>query len=63
MANRWLMVALLAGLTSIGPFSIDTYLPAFHAIEADLGASYLRVQQTLALYMAAMPTMMTRRRP
>lgn len=53
MANRWLMVALLAGLTSIGPFSIDTYLPAFHAIEADLGASYLRVQQTLALYMAA----------
>lgn len=47
-----LLVSLLAGLSAIGPFSIDTYLPAFHAIEADLGSPLIAVQQTLAAYMA-----------
>lgn len=47
-----LMVLLLAGLSAIGPFSIDTYLPAFPAMEAELAADPLAVQQTLAAYMA-----------
>jgi len=46
------MVVLLAGLSALGPFSIDTYLPAFPAMEATLGTSRLAVQQTLAAYMA-----------
>jgi MFS transporter, DHA1 family, multidrug resistance protein len=46
------LVLLLAGLSALGPFSIDTYLPAFPAMEAELGTSLLAVQQTLAAYMA-----------
>jgi len=50
-ASPWL-AALLAALAAIGPFSIDTYLPAFPAIGAALDASALQVQQTLTAYMA-----------
>lgn len=42
---------LLAGLAMLGPFSIDTYLPAFPAIGASLNASPIQVQQTLTAYM------------
>lgn len=42
---------LLAGLSAIGPFAIDTYLPAFPAIGADLGATKLEVQQSLTIYL------------
>ncbi|MBI5923001.1 MAG: multidrug effflux MFS transporter [Betaproteobacteria bacterium] len=45
------MAALLAALAMIGPFSIDTYLPAFPAIGASLGASPVAVQQTLTAYL------------
>jgi len=45
------LAALLAALAMIGPFSIDTYLPAFPAIGASLGASTLAVQQTLTAYL------------
>ena len=43
---------LLAGLAMLGPFSIDTYLPAFPAIGASLNATPIQVQQTLTAYMA-----------
>ncbi len=46
-----LIVVLLAGLTSLGPFSIDTYLPSFRAIEASMAVDMLAVQQTLTAYM------------
>ena len=46
-----LLAGLLAALTALGPFSIDTYLPAFQAIGAGLSASPLEVQQTLTAYM------------
>ncbi len=42
---------LLALLTSLGPFSIDAYLPAFHAIGEGLRATPVEVQQTLTAYM------------
>lgn len=48
---------LLAALAAIGPFAIDTYLPAFHAMAASLSASQLEVQQTLTVYMAAFAAM------
>jgi DHA1 family bicyclomycin/chloramphenicol resistance-like MFS transporter len=47
------LAVLLAGLSMLGPFSIDAYLPAFPAIQADLGASLIQMQQTLTAYMLA----------
>lgn len=35
----------------LGPFSVDTYLPAFPNIEASIDASLLEVQQTLTAHM------------
>ena len=45
------MTILLAALSALGPFSIDTYLPSFHDIGASLNATPLQVQQTLTAYM------------
>ena len=45
------MALLLAALSAIGPFSIDTYLPSFHEISERLGATPLEVQQTLSAYL------------
>lgn len=42
---------LLASLSALGPFSIDTYLPSFHEIGENLHASPLEVQQTLSAYL------------
>ncbi len=41
----------------LGPFSVDTYLPAFPAISGSLGASAIEVQQTLTAYMASFAVM------
>ena len=35
----------------IGPFAIDTYLPAFAGIASSLGASPVQMQQTLSVYL------------
>ena len=45
---------LLGFLTAIGPASIDMYLPAFTAIEAEFGASAGSAQVTLAAYFAGL---------
>ena len=42
---------LLASLSALGPFSIDTYLPSFHDIGRSLNATPLEVQQTLTAYL------------
>ena len=47
------LAVLLAGMSMLGPFSIDAYLPAFPNIQATLHASPIEVQQTLAAYMLA----------
>ena len=49
--------ALLASLSTLGPFSIDAYLPAFDGIRASLGASQLQIQQTLSGYLFAFGVM------
>lgn len=49
--------ALLAALAALGPFAIDTYLPAFPAIAESLGATQLQVQQTLTAYMSTFAVM------
>jgi DHA1 family bicyclomycin/chloramphenicol resistance-like MFS transporter len=48
---------LLAALSALGPFSIDTYLPSFHEIGEKLQATPLQVQQTLSAYLAAFAIM------
>jgi DHA1 family bicyclomycin/chloramphenicol resistance-like MFS transporter len=45
------LATLLAALAMLGPFSIDTYLPAFPNIQSSLAATSLEVQQTLTAYM------------
>ena len=42
---------LLASLSALGPFSIDTYLPSFHDIGESLHATPIEVQQTLTAYL------------
>ncbi len=50
-APRWAQALLLASLGTLGPFSIDTYLPAFAGIARALQASPLQMQQTLSAYL------------
>jgi DHA1 family bicyclomycin/chloramphenicol resistance-like MFS transporter len=50
-APRWALALLLACLGMLGPFSIDTYLPAFSGIAVDLKATPLQMQQTLSAYL------------
>jgi MFS transporter, DHA1 family, multidrug resistance protein len=41
---------LMAALTMLGPFSIDTYLPAFPAMQVALPATEVQMQLTLTVY-------------
>ncbi|MEO5720467.1 MAG: multidrug effflux MFS transporter [Chthoniobacterales bacterium] len=42
---------LIAVLSMIGPFAIDTYLPSFREMETSLRASPLQIQQSLTAYL------------
>jgi DHA1 family bicyclomycin/chloramphenicol resistance-like MFS transporter len=48
---QWMLAALLAVLSMLGPFSIDTYIPAFAGIATALDATPLEMQQTLSAYL------------
>lgn len=50
ISHRHLAI-LLACLSALGPFSIDTYLPSFPEMGKALGASQVEVQQTLTAYL------------
>ncbi|MDO9157949.1 MAG: multidrug effflux MFS transporter [Burkholderiaceae bacterium] len=50
-APAWAFSVLLAVLGMLGPFSIDTYLPAFTDIAQSLGATPVHMQQTLSAYL------------
>lgn len=51
------LALMLAALAMLGPFSVDTYLPAFPDIEKSLGADLVAVQQTLTAYMFSFAVM------
>ena len=53
-----LLVAILAGLATLGPFAIDTYMPSFPAIERSFDATTLEMQQTLSAYLIPFSLMM-----
>ena len=48
---RWTLALMLACLGMLGPFAIDTYLPAFEGIARTLGATPIEMQQTLSAYL------------
>lgn len=48
-----LLIAIIASLSMVGPFAIDTFFPAFPAIGREFGASPFQLQQTLSLYLVA----------
>ena len=48
--ERLKLTWLLAALSMLGPFSIDTYLPAFPAMEIALPATEVQMQLTLTVY-------------
>ena len=50
-APTWRDAALLAAISSLGPFAANTYVPAFKAIAEDLNATMVGVQQSLSLYL------------
>ena len=44
-------ILILASLTALAPFAIDTYLPAFEIMEEDLSTNSNYIQQTLTFYL------------
>jgi len=51
--NNFWMIATLALLTMVGPFTIDTYLPSFIAIENYYHINRLLMSQSIAIYIFA----------
>lgn len=49
--SPFLISVVLASLAALAPFAIDTYLPAFPALEGDLKATSLQLQQSLTFYL------------
>jgi DHA1 family bicyclomycin/chloramphenicol resistance-like MFS transporter len=46
-----MLAVLLGGLSMVSPFSIDTFFPAFHAMEKALGVNAWQLQQVITAYM------------
>jgi DHA1 family bicyclomycin/chloramphenicol resistance-like MFS transporter len=52
--RRAAIVAILGGLWTIGPFSIDLYLPALPTLGGDLGASQQQVAVTVTAFLVGL---------
>src|SRR5580693_4618432 len=52
--NRFLIILILGALSTISPFAIDMYLPAFPQIAAGLHTSTARISLTIASYFAGL---------
>src|SRR3569832_2431192 len=46
-----MLAVLIGGLSMVSPFSIDTFFPAFHAMERALSVSAWQLQQVITAYM------------
>ncbi len=46
-----MLAVLLGGLSMVSPFSIDTFFPAFHAMEKALAVDAWQLQQVITAYM------------
>ncbi len=56
--STWRFMLIIALLSTLAPFSIDTYLPSFPDITIALQANALQMQQTLSIYLLAFGLMM-----
>lgn len=52
------LILVIAGLLMLAPFTVDAYLPSFHAMAAEFGVGQAAIQQTLSLYLLAFGSMM-----
>ncbi|MFI9655233.1 multidrug effflux MFS transporter [Guyparkeria sp. GHLCS8-2] len=52
------LVLVIAGLLMLAPFTVDAYLPSFHAMADEFGVGQAAIQQTLSLYLLAFGSMM-----
>jgi MFS transporter, DHA1 family, multidrug resistance protein len=48
---------VVAALSALGPFSVDTYFPSFPALAAHFSVSQSKIQSTLSVYLAALAVM------
>lgn len=55
--SRLRITLVLAALSALGPFSVDTYFPSFPAIGERFGVTQLQVQQLLSFYLLALAFM------
>lgn len=55
--KKLMLTMILAGLSMIGPFAMDTYLPAFPAIRQTFSITDALLQQTLSAYLGALSIM------
>ncbi len=46
-----MLAVLIGGLSMVSPFSIDTFFPAFHAMQKALHVNAWQLQQVLTAYM------------
>ena len=53
---KWALAVLLAILGMLGPFSIDTYIPAFSGIATALGATPIRCSERRPRIWLALPS-------
>ena len=51
MPSQLTVILVLASLTALAPFAIDTYLPAFPVLAEALGGTTLELQQSLTFYL------------
>jgi len=51
------LAVLLALLAMFGPFTIDAFFPAFHAVQRELDATPWQMQQTISVYLVAYAVM------
>jgi DHA1 family bicyclomycin/chloramphenicol resistance-like MFS transporter len=56
-SRYWKFAVLLAALSMVSPFSIDTFFPSFHALAEQFGLSKWALQQTLTVYMLPLSLM------
>ncbi|MCW8934709.1 MAG: multidrug effflux MFS transporter [Gammaproteobacteria bacterium] len=52
-SNMLSVVIIVALVSMIGPFTIDTYLPSFQSIEADFSVNRALLSQSIAFYLIA----------
>ena len=55
--RAWVTVVILASLTMVGPFTIDTIFPAFPAIERDFAVDAVAMQQSISVYLLTLGVM------